>query len=210
MLDTIGDNYQAIIAARTSGTRFRNMRVTMAAGYVDGPVSQWPAGAFDAAHRAGLQVVRITVTGQPAADVADIEPGDLAAAGGASWAQGKHSRGQFGVLYVNRSSKAAVIEACRKLDLSRGSDYGLWVATLDGTFTDSDGSDLRRQRGVVGVQYLGARRAGIPCDVSLISDPDWIPRPAAPAWTHAAADKTALAIRALADVAAALEAHPKG
>jgi hypothetical protein len=161
----------AVLDAIKARRMWRNMPIRAGAGYVDGAVSEWPASAFTQLRSLGVTVVEITVTGAEAADVADIENGDLTPESGARWAEREHKANRFPTLYVNRSNKAPTLSAARALGLAPGVDkqLGLWVATLDGTFTDTDGTDLRSQEGVVAVQALSASMLGIDADGSVIT-----------------------------------------
>lgn len=167
LLDSTNPN--AVLEAIKAGRQWRNMRIRAGAGYIDGPNSQWPPSAFTALRATGLSVVEITVTGIPGADVADVEKGDLSPASGAAWAADEKKAGRFPVLYVNRSNKPAVITECGNRNLSPGHDYWLWVATLDQTFTDAGGGDLRTEPGVVAVQFASAAQTGIEADASVIT-----------------------------------------
>jgi hypothetical protein len=208
MLDGIGSDAAPIVAAIKAGRAWGGVKASMGAGYGDGSVSAWTSAEW-VALTAVAQPVTITVTGEAGRNVADVENGDLTPAQGAQWARAAHLAGRFPVLYVNRSNKAAVITEAAKLGLGLGARmYGLWVATLDGSFTDLDGSDLRTQPGVVAVQYLGAgtnvagqgvTRSGGPFDVSLVVDAGWLPvkvPPVVPTW-QATALKDAQALVAL-------------
>jgi hypothetical protein len=163
----------AVLDAIKAHRMWRNMPIKAGAGYVDGPVSEWPAVAFTELRAAGVAVVEITVTGAHAADVADIERGDLTPESGAAWAEAEAKAGRFPTLYVNRSNKGATINAAKSRGLAPGltlgREFGLWVATLDGSFTDDDGTDLRAQTGVVAVQALSAAMLGIDADGSVIT-----------------------------------------
>jgi hypothetical protein len=195
MLDSV--NWQAILAAVKAGKTFRGLPISLVAGYLDGPVSQWPAVAWGALQQAGIplrSLVGITVTGKGGqagrARVADSEPGDMNPASAAAWASGERAAGRWPVIYCSRSDKPHVIAACKARGLLPSHDYGLWIATLDGSFADLDGSDLRDQRGVVAVQYLGAAAAGGEYDVSLVVSSAWraakpsapAPAPSVPGW----------------------------
>src|SRR6266567_2376710 len=191
MLDSV--NWKAILAAVKAGQQFRGLPVSLAAGYLDGPVSQWPPEAWTAMEAAGVAgLVGITVTGKGAAAgrarAADAEPGDMNPASAAMWASGERAAGRWPVIYCDRSDKPHVIAACTGRQLRLSKDYGLWVATLDGGFADLDGSDLREQPGVVAIQYRQAfspiHVAGQPpdLDVSLVVSASWraarLPQPA--------------------------------
>jgi hypothetical protein len=86
------------------------------------------------------------------------------------------------VLYVNRSNKSATIAACLAQGITPVDDFGLWVGTLDGTFTDTGGADLRREPGVVAVQAYDSRMLGIDADASVITPlgDNWLDLP--PSW----------------------------
>jgi hypothetical protein len=175
MLDSTNPN--AVLEAIKAGRQWRNMRIRAGAGYVDGPNSQWPSSAFTALRALHVSVVEITVSGVSGADVADIEKGDLSPSSGAAWAADEKKAGRYPVLYVNRSNKPAVITECVARSMSPGHDYWLWVATLDNTFTDAGGADLRTEAGVVAVQFAGAQATGIDADASVIT-------PAGNSWLH--------------------------
>ncbi len=197
MLDSV--NWQAILAAVKAKKTFRGLPVSLVAGYLDGPVSQWPAEAWKELELAGLtgrSLVGITVTGNVShqngaalrARAGDSEPGDMNPASAAMWAS-------------------------RELRLS--TDYGLWVATLDGGFADLDGSDLRTQPGVVAVQYEAAAAAGGDYDVSLVVSSAWRAAkpapapdvPAPPSWKAAALAETEVLLRRATALEALLKAH---
>jgi|SRR5215469_18688447 len=167
MLDSTNPN--AVLEAIKTGRQWRNMRIRAGAGYVDGPNSQWPSSAFTALRAQHVSVVEITVTGVSGADVADIENGDLSPSSGAAWAADEKKAGRFPVLYVNRSNKPTVITECAARSMSPGHDYWLWVATLDGGFTDEGGADLRTEAGVVAVQFASAAMTGVDADASVIT-----------------------------------------
>jgi hypothetical protein len=180
MLDGIGTDAAAVTAAIRAGREFMGIRATMGAGYGDGSVSAWTSAEWVALTDVG-QPVTVTVTGEADRNVADVENGDLTPVSGSHWAASEILAKRWPVLYVNRSNKAAVIAACKIQHNMMPGSYGLWVATLDGTFTDMDGTDLRAQPGVVAVQYLpaGVSLNGVNSkgefDVSLVVDATWLP-----------------------------------
>jgi hypothetical protein len=167
MLDSTNPN--AVLEAIKAHRTWRNMTIKAGAGYVDGPVSAWPSAAFTALRATGVTVVEITVTGAQSADMGDVETGDLTPESGAAWAEGEHKAGRHPGLYVNRSNKGDVIKECTARGLRIATDYVLWVATLDGSFTDLDGRDLRQETGVVAIQFADAARLGIDADASVIT-----------------------------------------
>ncbi len=215
MLDSV--NWRAILAAVKAGQEFRGLPVSLVAGYLDGPVSQWPGEAWAAMEAAGVTgraLVGITVTGKGGAAgrarAADAEPGDMNPASAAMWASGERAAGHWPVIYCDRSDKPHVIAACTTRQLRLSKDYGLWVATLDGGFADLDGTDLRTQPGVVAVQYEAAAAAGGDYDVSLVVSPAWraaapVPAPDVPAPTSWKAEALA-GVEGLVKRATALEA----
>ena len=202
MLDTVGSNTAELISA-FHRNMYTGLTATMAAGYGDGPVSTWTSREWVAvtAVTAPQPPVVITVTGQtgPHRHVADVENGDMAPDSAAVWARAQMIAGFRPVIYCNRSNKAACISALAGEGLVPGRDgVGLWVATLDGTFSDLDGSSLNTQAGVVAVQYLDAKAAGGPWDVSLVVDDTWMAPPQPPAATVAVPVSTLETLRATA------------
>lgn len=163
---------EAVIEAIKARRTWRNMTIKAAAGYIDGRYA-WPSGAFTQLRALGVTAVEITVTGQASSDAArqaaDDEPGDLTPAATAEWAAGEHKAGRVPLLYVNRSNKPPTASECRARGLSAGKDFGWWVATLDGSFTDTDGHDLRTEPGVWAIQFAGEDRLGIHADASVIT-----------------------------------------
>jgi hypothetical protein len=145
------------------------MKVVAGAGYVDG-ADRWTPAQFGALTDMKVKPVTITVTGIGAM-VGDVETGNLNPEGGALWAEQEARAGGWPVLYVNRSNKRATVADAAALGLTPGKSMGLWVATLDGTFKDEDGSDLRSQAGVVAVQYAQAESpvhvSGAPPDLDV-------------------------------------------
>jgi hypothetical protein len=195
MLDGIGSDAAPIVAAIKAGRAWGGVKASMGAGYGDGSVSAWTSAEW-VALTAVAQPVTITVTGEAGRNVADVETGDLTPAQGCIWAGLEHKAGRRPVVYCNRSNKGAVLALWPV-----GVPIGLWVATLDGTFMDLDGrTDLRREPGVVAVQYLGSAQSGGPFDVSLVVDAGWlpvkVPPPVVPTW-QATALKDAQALVAL-------------
>jgi hypothetical protein len=229
LIDSV--NWRAVLAAVKAGMTFRGLPVSLAAGYLDGPRSQWPPEAWAELQKAGLggrSLIGITVLGRGGeaarARVADSEPGDMNPPSAAMWASGERAAGHWPVIYCDRADKPHVIAQCFQRNLHPAKDYGLWVATLDGGFTDLDGSDLREQPGVVAVQYRQAQSpvhvAGQPpdLDVSLVVSSAWRaatpepdPQPApdvpAPSWkAQALAEARALHRRA-GNLVTLLQAH---
>jgi hypothetical protein len=197
-----GVNWRAVIAAVEGRRVFLGIPATMGAGYQDGPLSAWPAAAWPELTRVDPDPVTISVFGLPRARLYDVEHGDLTPITGAAVALTEHLARRFPVLYVNRDNKAELIGCCQARGLAPGTDYGLDVATLDGSFKDLDGTDLRSQSGVGAIQFLGATDAD-PFDITLITNPGWWlppPPPTAPSWQ---ADGLQLA----GELAALLKAH---
>lgn len=179
-------NPRAVIDAIKTGRMWRNMAVRAGAGYIDGAVSAWPASAFTELRATGVRVIEITVTGARGADLADIEKEDMDPAKGAAWAADEHASGRLPGLYCNRDNKSAVLTECSARGLSPGREFVLAVATLDGTFTDTGGADLRSEPGVVLVQAFNSVMTGIDADASVITEAgnDWLNIP--PLWQEAA------------------------
>jgi hypothetical protein len=215
MLDGMGTDSAAIFDAIAAHRSWGGIRASMGAGYGDGSISAWTSAEWVALTDIA-QPVTVTVTGEPGRNVADIENGNMTPASGAAWAHAEHLAGRYPVLYVNRSNKAAVVDACTSWGLGLGALYGLWVATLDGTFMDGT-ADLRNEPGMVAVQYLSAAGttvgphadgSGGQFDVSLVVDSFWLPVPEPPAAWQAEALKQALALAGAAtDLITLLGAH---
>lgn len=179
-----GVNWRAVIAAVEARRVFLGIPATIGMGYQDGPRSAWPAVAWPELTRVDPDPVTISVFGLPRARLYDVEHGDLTPASGAAAALTEHLARRFPVLYVNRDNKAEVITRCAAHGLRPGIEFGLDVATLDGTFKDLDGTDLRGQAGVGAIQFLAATPAD-PFDVTLVTNPGWWlppPPPQSPPW----------------------------
>lgn len=183
MLDSTSPD--AIIAAIRRNATVDFQHVVAAALYADGKYSAPPA-AFSVLHRLKIRTVDITVSGNPAIKVgkvaADDEPGDLTPEQAATWAEGERQAKEWPVIYVNRSNKPDTIALCTKLGLEPVRDFGLWAATLDGTFTDTGGADLRGEPGVVAVQAWPAAMVGFDSDASVLTPlgHEWLGIP--PTW----------------------------
>jgi hypothetical protein len=106
----------------------------------------------------------ITVTGEPAVDICDVEPGCVWPPQRArAWAQARHDANKDITVYCNRANFQAV-----KIALS-GFTWGLFLATLDGsTPTIYENMPLRA------VQYT--TREGL-YDESLVYDEAWLLTP---------------------------------
>ena len=173
-----------IAAAVKAGRQFHGLPISMAGYYVDGKFAATPAQIAVLAGELGVHsLVAITVFGTTAhaARIIDSEPGDATPAQAAAWAHTEHAAGHWPVIYCDRAGKPHVIAQCQALGLHPSTDYGLWVATLDGSLTDLDGKPLRSQPGVVAIQFMGAAAAGINVDVSLVVSAAWrAPKPPPP------------------------------
>jgi hypothetical protein len=171
MLDST--NPEAVVAAVRENREWRGSRIRAAALYIDGSGAA-PAAMFTAL-RSRVAVVEITVFGTVGAGAArvkaagDVEPGDMDPATAAKWALDEVNRGAYPVLYSDRSEKPDIIAECDAQGMTPGHSFGLWTATLDGTFTDLDGSDLRTQPGMVAVQFAPAADLGIDADASVLT-----------------------------------------
>lgn len=186
LLDSTDPN--AIGRAIAERREFRGMVIKAAALYLDGKFPA-PASAFPAIRRLGVSVIGITVTGAPAAHVGrlagtagDDEPGDLTPASAAAWAAEERHAGAWPVIYTDRVQKPATIAAALSEGLEPATDFGLWAATLDGTFADIGGADLRHEPGVVAVQAYPAKALGINADASVLTQlgAQWLKLP--PSW----------------------------
>jgi hypothetical protein len=176
----------------------------LVAGYGNGRY-QW--SPTDWARFRGLPSVRIDVLGtDPACGVLDVETGDATPGHAPFWVRQRRAAhpGTYAVLYCNRATLPAVEEAMTSAKLVLGTDYDLWVATLDGTKT------LPVMAGVVAVQYQAATATSGPghYDQSIVYDDRWHPSPpAAPTWQQQAlvlAEKSAAAALATVNY---LKAH---
>lgn len=141
----------------------------MVAGYMDGAY-KWSDADWELFPRAVL--VGITVTGQTlAADVADVERGDLTPAQGAAWLKRKKAAGQLGCLYFSRSLLSTVVTEVRKLGI-RPEDWTIWEADWTGIPHFRDGA--------FAVQYDHPPHSGGHYDLSVVADywPGIDPKPA--------------------------------
>jgi hypothetical protein len=192
MLDSISP--EAVITAVRERREWRNMVIRAAAGYIDGKFA-WPAASFTRLRAHGIATVEITVTGVPGAagakvkKIGDVEPGDLDPVSGAEWAAGEVKNSEWPVIYVDRTNKSDVLAQCNSRGIAAPHDFGLIVSTLDGTFTDLNGTDLRKDPAVAGVQFAGADRTGIDADATMLTalGDKWLSLP--PSW-----DSRALAL----------------
>jgi hypothetical protein len=115
------------------------------------------------------------------------------------WAADEKRAHEWPVCYVNRDNKEATVNACIGNGLKPADDFGLWVATLDGEFTDNNGADLRHEPGVVVVQAFGTDRTGIDADASVITalGDTWLGLP--PSWEAVALRQARQLAELLAD-----------
>lgn len=136
----------------------------MVAGYVNGEFA-WHPQDWDRFPHAVK--VHITIMAVNEAGVLDIETGDATPEQAPGWVWARLSAGlKRPTLYVNRSNAQEVIDLCKTAGLKPGTDYWLWLATLDGTAT----TDLP---GVVAIQDKGAGALGFNADSSIVLDPTW-------------------------------------
>ena len=141
-------------------------RTALVAGYMDGAVSQWPAGA---ASRFG-RVAWITVNGSHEnADVADVENGDLNAAGAVAWL--RKATSPRPTIYTSRSQWSTVAAAVR----NAGLHCEWWIADWTGS--------AHSLGGAVAVQYSDPVTSGGHFDLSLVIDSSWPVKPPKPAPT---------------------------
>jgi hypothetical protein len=147
----------------------------MAATYINGAYA-----VNDAAYAArfpGVPRLYIDVIGNAfQAQIRDWESGDESMNNLEDWIGNNKNRRP--TIYCNRST----ISQVRDLTGSKvlGTDYWLWVATLDGTYADTypdapPGS-------VVAVQAWPAPQDGLNCDRSIVFDDTWYPETPAPLW----------------------------
>ena len=139
--------------------------------YIDGSFVPKP-GQIERFKNARL--VSITVTGHPAARVADVEAGDLTPASGARWAANEIQAGRRPTLYFSESNTDAVTAELGALGISRSAvDY--WIADWTGQPHIVPGS--------VATQYANPPSSGGDYDTSMTVDgwPEHInPVPPAP------------------------------
>lgn len=141
----------------------------LAAGYVNGAISQWPSNGWD--RFPGAAKVTIDVNGSmPQADCLDIENGDASIATAVQWVRDKRLSyiGYPPVLYCNRSTLTPLFNALNAAGFHVVHDFRLWIATLDGvTKTVPD------MTGVTAVQWAGADHTGGHYDESIVYDDSW-------------------------------------
>jgi hypothetical protein len=177
----------------------------LVAGYGNGRYQWSPA---DWARFRGLPFARIDVLGtEPqGCGVLDVETGDATPGEAPGWVRSRRAshRGTYAVLYCNRAGLPAVEEAMTSARMVLGTDYHLWVATLDGTKTLPD------MAGVVAVQYQAATATSGPghYDQSVVYDDRWHPSlPAAPTWQREALVHMEAALSQAQMAANILKAH---
>lgn len=128
--------------------------------YLDGRYA-WPADQLARFPRAVK--VSITVQGHPAADIADVENGDLTPASAADWIRSR--AGHKSTVYCSLDTAPKVREACQ------GLAYDLWVADWTGQPHEIGGA--------VAVQYADpAHGSGGDWDLTCVTDDGWYPSPA--------------------------------
>ncbi|MHB1488253.1 MAG: hypothetical protein ACYCZM_11975 [Acidimicrobiales bacterium] len=89
--------------------------VAAVAGYVDGPVSKWPAEAW--AHFAGKPVLRVTVLANPDLECFDSEPGNAGTDAVAVAVAIRTARNQPSVVYTDESNLNALTSSFRMKSL---------------------------------------------------------------------------------------------
>ena len=142
------------------------LRAARVAGYVDGVKSQWTRAGWDRFGH-GIVLVTITVTGNPRADVADCENGDLTDAEAAQWALVKNQAGKVGTIYRQLSAW----EGCKAEVAKVGARVNWWVAEWTGHVHEIAGADV--------VQYASPTTgSGGDWDLSVVTNPNWFPLPA--------------------------------
>ena len=162
-----------IMGDSAAGINAIPLSVNVAAAYIDGHIGLATQAEMEARFpHARYGHVWIDVTGAHAdtADVLDVETGDATAAIANLWVQSwrKLGRKTLAVVYVNRGNEQAVVAACESGGSVLGKDYGLWVATLDGTQVTGPG--------VVACQWKGSKLTGGDYDESLVYGSSlWLP-----------------------------------
>lgn len=136
------------------------------AGYVNGSVSQWPTGGWQAF--ASEKLVRIDVDGTDfTADVLDVEQGNSTDSAGfpvvIEWVK-KHVGDYLPILYANRATLTPMFNALYAQGLKVETHFRLGIATLDGTKTVKD------MTGVTYVQYTDHSNL---YDESVVYDDAW-------------------------------------
>ena len=114
---TVADMWDAVEWENLQG------RDGVIAGYVDGPVSQWPADAWDAFR--DRQTVRITVLAAPGADAYDGETGNAGPEPVAAALAGEVGAGRHPMLYSNRDELPAYLAALHSKGVNP-SDRSQW------------------------------------------------------------------------------------
>lgn len=106
----------------------------------------------------------ITVLGNPTANIADVEKGNMTPEDVPGFLRGwreHHPDGYPGTVYCSRSTLVQVQLWCK------GMEFGVWLATLDGSIpTHITGGGT-----LLAVQYEGGPTA--PYDVTRVLDEDW-------------------------------------
>jgi hypothetical protein len=206
MLDST--NPAAVLDAIAKGRQWRNMRIRAAAGYQDGHYA-WPAELAGKVKTAlsGALVLGTVENDRARVRWADDEPGDLDAHEATVYAQTEKDAHAWGVVYCDRVGKEALLTEAAAAGLRPGPDFGMWVATLDGTFTDLDGSDLRGQEGVVAVQYLNDARLDVDVSVITAAGDIWLGIGDTDAWVVSALNGAKTLLADAASLQALLEMH---
>jgi hypothetical protein len=126
--------------------------------YADGRYA-WPAEAVTHFETAAIELVAITVLGDPRCGIWDDEIGDKGSARG--YARGRRSLGHMPTIYCDLATLPSVRERCA------GLDYDVYVADWTGRPHEVPGT--------VGTQYL----PGATHDTGIIYDDGWHPQLAA-------------------------------
>jgi len=141
-------------------------------GYVDGRFAwtgtQW--GLFPAANHVTITAIPGSPQA-PGAKVADCENGDYTPAQAASWAHGRHDRGEWPTVYCSLDLIPAVRQATGSLVL--GTDYDIWCADWTGS--------PHQVPGCAATQYASGTMLAKPYDLSAVYRGSWPARPGTPA-----------------------------
>lgn len=129
----------------------------LVAGYVDGAVSKWSDA--DWLRFPGRILVRITVLGDPDADVFDVESGAGTPAMVPGWVLHRRALGREAAVYVNLSNLEAVRAACA--DAGEAQPH-YWLAHY--------GAPPIVPEGFVAIQYANDEITGGHYDASAVAD----------------------------------------
>lgn len=152
------------------------------AGYATGPYT-WTSAGW-AIFPSRIVPLSIATQAGGVGDIADGEDGDFTPGQMATWVREfKRPNRRAPTSYCNRASWPSYVDAMG-LELARKVDW--WIATLDGTttlFYGEAGVSPPAGIRVVAIQNKGQEQTGGHYDESVILDPSWIGKGAAPQGT---------------------------